>query len=160
MCICVHTYINIYINTYIHIVTYRKGGCRLHLSCSVLQCVALCCGVLQCVAECCSVLQCVAVHLSLLHLSCSAPLSCTTLGSLLHKRPLWCSAPLLHLHGRCRRCARGCRQEALAIMIIDHHLHMQECETVVDVPDIEVCTHNLHLCVGVGVCTLTQTCVH
>ena len=31
------------------------------ISCSVLQCVAVCRSVLQCVAVCCSVLQCVAV---------------------------------------------------------------------------------------------------
>ena len=31
------------------------------MTCSVLQCVAVCCSVLPCVAVCCSVLQCVAV---------------------------------------------------------------------------------------------------
>jgi len=36
------------------------------VSCSVLQCVAVCCSVLQCVAVCCSVLQCVAVCCSVL----------------------------------------------------------------------------------------------
>jgi len=33
------------------------------VSCSILQCVALCCIVLQCVAVCYSALQCVAVWL-------------------------------------------------------------------------------------------------
>jgi len=45
------------------------------LSCSVLQCVAVCCSVLQCVAVRCSVLQCVAVCCSVLQcvaVSCSA----------------------------------------------------------------------------------------
>jgi len=62
-------------------------SCSFHLSCSVLQCVAVCCSVLQCVAVCfgsvawpnqcqlqhtlqlavcCSVLQCVAVCCSVL----------------------------------------------------------------------------------------------
>jgi len=40
---------------------------RLHwVSCSVMQCVAVCCSVLQCVAVCCSVLQCDAVYCSAL----------------------------------------------------------------------------------------------
>jgi len=34
----------------------------IRMTCSVLQCVAVCCSVLQCVAVCCSVLQCVAVY--------------------------------------------------------------------------------------------------
>jgi len=36
------------------------------VSCSMLQCVAVCCSVLQCVAVCCSALQCVAVRCSAL----------------------------------------------------------------------------------------------
>ena len=39
---------------------------KLHVCCSVLQCVAVCCSVLQCVAKCCSVLQCVAMRCSVL----------------------------------------------------------------------------------------------
>ena len=43
-----------------HALHYQQ--CRLEydqLSCSVLQCVAMCCNVLQCVTVCCRVLQCV-----------------------------------------------------------------------------------------------------
>ena len=38
--------------------------------CSVLQCVAVCCSVLQCVAVCCSALQCVAVCCSVSQCVC------------------------------------------------------------------------------------------
>ena len=45
------------------------------VSCSVLQCVAVCCSALQCAALCCSALQCIAVRCSALQcvaVRCSA----------------------------------------------------------------------------------------
>ena len=44
------------------------GGTQEQVSCSVLQCVAVCCSVLQCAAVCYSVLQCAALCYSV----CSA----------------------------------------------------------------------------------------
>ena len=52
------------------------------VSCSVLQCGALCCSVLQCLAVSCSVLQCLAVCYSVVH--CVA-VSCSALQCLVHE---------------------------------------------------------------------------
>jgi len=48
------------------IVSFRRDCLSTRLSCSVLQCVAVCCSVLQSVAVCCSVLQCATVCCSVL----------------------------------------------------------------------------------------------
>ena len=51
----------------LHVNILKKGRVsRVVVSCSVLQCFAVCCSVLQCFAVCCSVLQCFAVCCSVL----------------------------------------------------------------------------------------------
>jgi len=58
----IHIYIYIRVHSYLATLSALIQKHKLEtLSCSVLQCVAVCCSVLQCVAVCCSVLQCAAV---------------------------------------------------------------------------------------------------
>jgi len=44
----------------VHCLAQLLSVCVSRLSCSVVQCVAVCCSIVQCVAVCCSALQCVA----------------------------------------------------------------------------------------------------
>jgi len=72
---------------------------RLQLSCSVMQCVAVCCSVLQCVTECCSVLQCVAVSCSSLYTPTPAHANdaCVCVYDV-HTRALHTFSTFLHTH--------------------------------------------------------------
>jgi len=69
------------------IVCHARDGI---VSCSVLQCVAVCCSVLQCVAVCCSVLQCVALCCCGQQIACHAR-GCIVCCSVLQRFAACCS---------------------------------------------------------------------